>query len=103
MRGAQAKLSHSPHFIELELVGWVGRFPPMVSWIEAVEDGVWGEQVAGRRMGETNQHQPGLRVSLGQPLTGSEPREGDYKLGFKSGMAFPLIPPPKGDLSPSWL
>lgn len=45
---------HSPHFIELELVGWVGCFPPMVSRIEAVEDGVWGEQVTGKRKEEIN-------------------------------------------------
>lgn len=45
---------HSPHFIKLELVGWVGCFPPVVSWIEAVEDRVWGEQVAGQRRGEIN-------------------------------------------------
>lgn len=82
---------HSPHFIELELVGRVGCFPPVISWIEAVEEGVWGEQVTGRRREEINQQQPGLHISLGQPLTGSKPREGDYKcheMHLKTRMAF---------------
>lgn len=82
---------HSPHFIKLELVGWVGRFPPVVSWIEAVQEGVRGEQVTGRRKKEINQQQPRLHVSLGWPLAGSEPRKGDcelYKVGLKTRMAF---------------
>lgn len=77
---AWAQLPHSPHFIKLELVGWVGSFPPVVSWVEAVEDGVWGEQVTGRRRGEISQCQPGLCVSLGQPLAVSVPRPRDYQL-----------------------
>lgn len=85
---------HSPHFVELELVGRVGRFPPVVSWVEAVEDGVWGEQVAGGKRGERSQQQPVLPVPLARPLTGSEPSKGDYELhevGLKTMNGFSLI------------
>lgn len=76
---------HSPHFVKLELVGWIGGFLPMVSRVQAAQEGVWGEQVAGRRRKRGIMQQPRPRVFLGHLLTGYEPRDWGWmtpKLGF---------------------
>lgn len=91
MLRAQAKLSHSPHFIELELIGRVGRFPPVVSWIEAVEDRVWGEQVAGRRIGETYQHGLGSLFSWGSHQQAPSPEKGTTSWLSRLEWLFPFL------------
>lgn len=80
---------HSPHFVKLELVGWIGGFLPMVSRVQAAQKGVWGEQVAGGRRKRGITQQPRPHIFLRHPLTGYEMGWMTPKLGFMTTVAFP--------------
>lgn len=72
----------------------------MVSWVEAVEDRVWGEQVTGRR-GEISQCQPGLAGAATGSLRAQAQGLPALRVGFQDLRAPSSAP--EADLCPPWL
>lgn len=83
--GQRLQAAPSPHFVELELVGGVGGLLPVVSRVQAAQEGVRGQQVAGGRE-EEDQTAARPCVSPGHLLTGCDEPHG---LGFETTTPFP--------------